>query len=62
MMGKGFERFCDVWIVDETNSFRLDFGKKTGSGFWSASPDVGAVLYVKKKSQRDLMILENRQL
>ena len=34
----------EVRIVDETNGFALDFVKKTESGFWSAIPDVGAVL------------------
>ena len=43
-MGKRFERFGEVRIVDETNGFGLDFVKKTENGFWSATPDVGAVL------------------
>ena len=44
-MGKRFERFGEVRIVDETTVFGLDFSRKTESGFLSATPDVvGAVL------------------
>ena len=44
-MGKRLEKFSEVGIVDETNGFGLDFVKKTEMGFWSATPDVGVVLY-----------------
>ena len=43
-MGKRLERFGEVRLVDETNSFGLDFVKKTENGYKSTSPDVGAVL------------------
>ena len=43
-MGKRFERFGEVGIVDETKDFGLDFVKKTDIGFWSTTPDMGAVL------------------
>ena len=42
-----WERDCrefEVWIVDETDCFRLDFIKKMDRGFRSAVPDMGAVL------------------
>ena len=39
-MGKRLERFGEVRIVDETNSFVLDFVEKTESRFWSTTPDV----------------------
>ena len=38
-MGKRLEQFGEVRIVDETNSFGLDFAKKTKSRFWGATPD-----------------------
>ena len=44
-MRKRLERFGKVRIVDETNGFGLDFIKKTESGIWSTTPDVGAVLF-----------------
>ena len=43
-MGKRLERFGEVGIIDETNGFGLDFVKKTESGFWGNTPDVGAAL------------------
>ena len=43
-MGKRLERFGEVRIIDETNGFGLGFVKKTESGFWSTTTDVGAVL------------------
>ena len=43
-MGKGLERFGEVWVVDETNGFVLDSVQKTESGYWSTTPDVGAAL------------------
>ena len=43
-MGKRLEGFSAVGLVDETNGFGLDFIKKTESRFWSATPDMGAVL------------------
>ena len=43
-MGKRLERFGEVRMLYETNSFGLDFVEKTESRFWSATPDVGAVL------------------
>ena len=43
-MVKRLERFGEVRIIDETNGFGLDFVEKTESGFWSTTPDVGAVL------------------
>ena len=45
-MGKRLERFGEVRvrIVDGTNGLGLDFVKKKESGFWSTTPDVGAVL------------------
>ena len=43
-MGKRLERSGEVRIVDETNGFGLEFVEKTESGFWSITPDVGAVL------------------
>ena len=33
-----------IGIADETNGFGLDFVKKTESGFWNATPDMGAVV------------------
>ena len=42
-MGNMSERFGKVRIVDETNGLGLDFVKKTESGFWSTTPDVGAL-------------------
>ena len=44
MMEKRLERFGEVRIVDEMNGFGLDFSKKTESGFWSATSDMGVVL------------------
>ena len=43
-MGKKLERFGEARIVDERNGFGLDIVEKTESRFWSATPDVGAVL------------------
>ena len=43
-LGERLERFGEVRIVGETNGFGLDFVEKTESGFWSTTPDVGAVL------------------
>ena len=43
-MGKRLKRFGEVRTVDERNDFGLDFVKKTESGFWSTTPDVGATL------------------
>ena len=43
-MRKRLERFSDVEITGVTNGFGLDFVEKTESGFWSTTPDVGAVL------------------
>ena len=43
-MGKRLERLGEAKIVDETNGFGLNSVKKTESGFWSATPNVGAVL------------------
>ena len=42
-MEKRLERFGEVWVVDEMNGFGLDIVEKTESGFWSTTPDVGAV-------------------
>ena len=39
--GKKLARFGEVRIIDETNGFGLDFVKKTESGFWNTTPDVG---------------------
>ena len=55
-MGKKFERFGEVRIVDETNGFGLDFVKKTESGFWSTTPDVGEQ-YSKEGQIWDLYIV-----
>ena len=43
-MGKRLERFGEVRIIDETNGLGLDFVKKTESGLWRTTPNVGAVL------------------
>ena len=43
-MEQRLERFGEVRIIDEMNGFGLDVFKKTESGFWSAIPDMGAVL------------------
>ena len=43
-MGKRLERFGEVRIIDERNVFGLNFVEKTESRFWSATPDMGAVL------------------
>ena len=43
-MGKRLESFGGVRIIDETNGFGLDSAKKTESGYWSTTPEVGAVL------------------
>ena len=43
-MGKRLERIGEVRIVNETNYFEPDFVKKTEIGFWSATPEMGAVL------------------
>ena len=46
--GGGLERFGEVRIVDETNGFGLDFVEKTESGFWSTTPNMGAILLRRK--------------
>ena len=43
-MGKRLDRFGEVRIVDETNSFGLDFVNKMEGGFWSGMLEVGIVL------------------
>ena len=43
-MGKRLERFGEIGVADETNGFGLDIVETTESGFWSVTPDVGAVL------------------
>ena len=44
MMEKRLDRFGEVRMVDDTHGFGQDFVEKTDGGFWSATPDVGAVL------------------
>ena len=42
------EHWCGmVWIVDETDSFRLDFIKKIESRYRSTTPDMRSVLQRK---------------
>ena len=43
-MGKRWERFGEIRIIDETNGFGLNFVEKMESGFWSGMLDVGAIL------------------
>ena len=43
-IGKRLDRFGEVGIVNEMSGFGLDFIDKTESGFWSTTPDRGAVL------------------
>ena len=44
MMGERLKRISEVWIVDETYCFRLDFVEKMERRFRSTSLDMGAVL------------------
>ena len=37
-------RISEVWIVDETDNFRLDSGEKMERKFRSTTPDMRAVL------------------
>ena len=43
-MRERMERIGEVWIVNETDCFRLDFIKKMERRFTSTAPDMGAVL------------------
>ena len=43
-MRKRLDRLGEVRIVDETNGFGLDCVNKTESGFWSTTPDLGALI------------------
>ena len=43
-MGERLQRISEVWIVDETDSFRLDSVKKIERRFRSTTPDMRAVL------------------
>ena len=43
-MGERMLRIGEVWIVDETDSFRLDSVKKMEKRFRSTTPDMRAVL------------------
>ena len=43
-MGETVEKINEVWIVDETDSFRLDSAKKTERRFRCTMPDMRAVL------------------
>ena len=43
-MGEKLKRTGEVWIVDETDWFRLDFVMKMERRFRSTAPDMGAVL------------------
>ena len=43
-MGERLERIDEVWIVDETDFFRLDFIEKMERRFRSNTPDMGTVL------------------
>ena len=43
-MEERVERIGEVWIVDETDCFRLDFIEKMERRFRITTPDMGAVL------------------
>ena len=43
-MGERLERIGEVWIVDETDCFRLDSIEKMERRVRSTNPDMGAVL------------------
>ena len=43
-IGESLERIGEVWIVDETDCFRLDFIEKMERRFRSNTPAIGAVL------------------
>ena len=43
-MGERLQRISEVWIVDETDSFRLDSVKKMERRFRSTTPDMREVL------------------
>jgi len=43
MMGERLEKIGKVWIVDETDCFRLDAIEKMERGFRSTTTDMGAV-------------------
>ena len=43
-MRERMERIGEVWIVNETDCFRLDFIEKMERRFRSTTPDMGAVL------------------
>ena len=43
-MGEKLYRIGEVWIVDETDGFRLNFVQKMERRFRSTTPDMGAVL------------------
>ena len=40
----GLARIGEVWILDETDCFRLDFIERMERGFRSTVPDKGAAL------------------
>jgi len=42
-MGERLKRIGEGWIVDETDSFRLDFIEQMERRFRSTAPDKGAV-------------------
>ena len=44
MMGERLERLGEVWIVDETDCFGLDFIEEMERRFRSTTPEIGAVL------------------
>ena len=44
MMGERLYRVSEVWIVDQTDSFRLDSVKMVERRFRSTNPDMRAVL------------------